>query len=77
MNVALMNVVLLANILGITSFAQGAIDISGFSQLLFLFLALAGVALAIAVSLIVIKVVLDLIGIDILGLARTVFGKKG
>lgn len=67
----------MANILGFASALQGQIDVSGFAQILFLFLALAGVALAIAISLVVIKVVLDLIGIDILGLARTVFGRKG
>lgn len=64
-------------LLGFIYFAQGQINVSGFNQILFLFLALAGIALAVGVSLIVIKVVLDLIGIDILGLARTVFGRRG
>ena len=56
--------------------AQGTVDLTGFNSILFLFLGLAGIALAVGVSLIVIKVVLDLIGIDILGMVSTVFGRK-
>jgi hypothetical protein len=56
-------------------FAQ-AIDLSGFNDILFLFMGLAQIALAIAVALIVIKVVLDLLGLDILGMAKTVFRGK-
>ena len=57
-------------------FAQ-AIDLSGFNDILFLFMGLGQLALAIGVSLIVIKVVLDILGVDILGLAKTVFGRSG
>lgn len=53
-----------------------AIDLSGFNDILFLFMGLAQIALAIAVALIVIKVVLDLLGLDILGMANTVFRGK-
>lgn len=56
-----------------TGFFAQAIDLSGFNDILFLFMGLAQIALAIAVALIVIKVVLDLLGLDILGMARTVF----
>lgn len=60
-------------LLGSLYFAQAGIDLSPFSALLFLFLGIASIALAVGVSLIVIKIILDLVGIDILGLARTVF----
>ena len=59
---------------GRSYFAQ-AIDLSGFNDILFLFMGLAQLALAIGVSLVVIKVVLDILGVDILGLAKTVFGR--
>ena len=55
--------------------AQGYVDLSGFGSLLFLFLGLIGIAVAIGASLVVLVVVLDLIGIDVLGLAKTVLGK--
>ena len=68
----------LAVLLGIVSFAQMNIDLSPFASILFLFLGLGSVALAIALALIVIKIILDFLGLDILGLARTVFkGGKG
>lgn len=63
-----LNILLLAGYFG-----QGAIDLSGFGSILFLFMGLAQIALAIAVALIVIKVILDFLGLDILGLAKTVF----
>lgn len=52
-------------------FAQ-AIDLSGFNDILFLFMGLLQLALAIGVSIVVIVVVLDILGIDILGLVKTV-----
>lgn len=55
-------------------FAQ-AIDLSGFNDILFLFMGLGQIALAIGVSLVVIKVILDILGVDILGLAKSVFGR--
>ena len=53
------------------AFAQ-AIDLSGFNDILFLFMGLLQLALAIGVSIVVIVVVLDILGIDILGLVKTV-----
>ena len=55
-------------------FAQ-AIDLSGFNDILFLFMGLGQIALAIGVSLIVVIVVLDILGVDILGLVSTI--KRG
>lgn len=54
-------------------FAQ-AIDLSGFSDILFLFIGLGQVALPIAVSLIVLIVILEVIGLDVLGLVKTLRG---
>lgn len=51
-----------------------AIDLSGFNDILFLFIGLGGIALAIGVSLAVLIVVLDIIGIDVLGLVKTLKG---
>lgn len=58
------------------SFFAQSIDLSGFNDILFLFMGLGQIALAIGVSLIVIKVVLDILGVDILGLAKSVFGRS-
>lgn len=56
-------------------FAQGAaVDLSAFGDILFLFLGLGGVALAIALSIVVLIVILDIIGVDVLGLAKTLKG---
>ncbi len=63
-----------ASLVWIGSFAQ-AIDLSGFNDILFLFMGLGTIALAIGVSLVVVIVVLDILGIDILGLASTI--KRG
>lgn len=62
-----------AAIMYVGSLAQ-AIDLSGFADILFLFIGLGQVALPIAVSLIVLLVILDIIGIDVLGLVRTLRG---
>ncbi len=62
-----------AAIMYVGSLAQ-AIDLSGFSDILFLFIGLGQVALPIAVSLIVLVVILDIIGLDVLGLVRTLRG---
>ncbi len=58
------------------SFFAQAIDLSGFNDILFLFMGFAQIALAIGVSLVVIIVVLDILGVDILGLAKSTFGRN-
>lgn len=50
------------------------IDLSGFNDILFLFIGLGQIALAIAVSLAVLFVILELIGIDVLGLVKNIKG---
>lgn len=55
-------------------FLAQAIDLSGFSDILFLFIGLGQVALPIAVSLIVLIVILEVIGLDVLGLVKTLRG---
>ncbi len=61
-------------LLAIISMYAQAIDLSGFAPLLFLFLGLGALALAFAVSLAVIIVILDIVGIDVLGLAKQLRG---
>ena len=55
-------------------FAQ-AIDLSGFADILFLFIGLGQVALPIAISLAVLIVILEIVGLDVLGLVKTLRGK--
>ena len=73
MSLLVMNVISFLSALGYSFPMMGQVDLSGFGDILFLFIGLGGIALAIGVALIVIIVVLDIVGVDVLGLAKTVF----